>query len=102
MEYLKNIEEKHRSKISKYIELLRAKDGYLDEPISKHIYRKIRELRVDFSNNYYRIFYFAFIGKKIIILHAFLKKTDKTPEREIIIAINRYDNAINNPKIYED
>ena len=62
-EYLASLDEKSRSKIGKYVEYLRLCKGYLDEPYSRHITGKIRELRVDFSHNHYRIFYFTFIGK---------------------------------------
>jgi phage-related protein len=101
-EYLRKLEDKHRSKIYKHLEFLRVSRGYIDEPYGKHITGKIRELRVDFSNNYYRILYFTYVEKNIVILHAFLKRTDKTPNREIQIALNRYNDTINNLKIYED
>jgi phage-related protein len=51
----------------------------------------IRELRIHHSSDYYRIFFFAFIGRRFVLLHAFLKKTAKTPEREINIALKRMD-----------
>jgi phage-related protein len=101
-DYLKKIEDKHRSKIYKQLEFLKDSGGYVSEPYGRHIIGKIRELRVDFSNNYYRILYFTYVDKNIIILHAFLKRTDKTPNREIKIALNRYNDIINNSKIYED
>lgn len=49
----------------------------------------IRELRILHSSDYYRIFYFAFTGRKFVLLHAFLKKTRKTPMGEIETAIKR-------------
>ncbi len=49
----------------------------------------IRELRIHHSSDYYRIFYFAFTGRRFVLLHAFLKKTRKTPMRELEIAIKR-------------
>jgi phage-related protein len=101
-EYINSLDEKCRLKIYKYIEYLRSNQGYISEPYSKHIIGKIRELRVDFANNHHRILYFSFINKTIILLSAFTKKTTKTPINEILIAINYYNNAINNPKIYED
>jgi phage-related protein len=84
----------------KYIEFLRENRGHLDEPYSKHIKGKIRELRVDFGKNRHRILYFAFVEKTIILLHAFLKTTAKTPVSEIKKAENNYQNVLNNPKIY--
>src|SRR3989344_2547296 len=89
-EYLDEISDKERAKILKYIEFLREHQGVLDEPYTKHIRDKIRELRVDFGRNRHRIFFFTFIGKNIILLHAFLKHTAKTPEAEIVIALNRH------------
>ena len=101
LEYIKRLSEKERSKIYKYVEFLREHQGVLDEPYSKHIRGKIRELRVDFGKNRHRIFYFTFVGKNIIILHAFLKKTQKTPISEVKKAENMYHNIINNPRSYE-
>jgi len=100
IEYLEKIGKKEKAKILKYIEFLKMNDGYLDEPYSKHIKGKIRELRVDFSKNKHRIFYFTFIKKTIILLHAFLKKTKKTPIKEIKKAKIHLEDVKNNPKLY--
>ena len=100
-EYIGRLNLKERAKVLKYIDFLRQNDGKLDEPYSRHIEGKIRELRVDFHRNRHRIFYFTFIGRKIILLHAFLKKTKKTPQNEISRACNNYLDVINNPKINE-
>jgi phage-related protein len=100
-DYVEHLGEKEQAKILKYIEFLRVSHGYLDEPYSKHITRKIRELRVDFAHNRHRVFYFAFIGKKIILLHAFLKKTAKTPNAEIQKAEAHYQDVLANAKNYE-
>ena len=80
---------------------LRAQKGYLDEPYSRHIRGKIRELRVDFGRNRHRVFYFVFIKKTIILLHAFLKKTNKTPISATRRAEENYQNILKNSKIYE-
>ncbi|MDP3093500.1 MAG: type II toxin-antitoxin system RelE/ParE family toxin [bacterium] len=101
LEYIENLGYKERAKILKYIEFLRGHKGYLDEPYSKHIKGKIRELRVNFSKNRFRIFYFIFIRKTIVLLHAFLKKTERTPVQEIKKAEENYYDVINNPKLYE-
>lgn len=101
LEYIDELPDKEKAKILKYIEFLRERNGVLDEPYSKHIKGKVRELRVDFTRNRHRIFYFTFIGKTIILLHAFLKKTDKTPLLEINKAEENYNNVLNNKKIYE-
>jgi phage-related protein len=101
LDYIENLNEKEKAKVLRYIEFLRENKGYLDEPYSKHIKSKIRELRVDFSKNKHRIFYFSFIKKTIILLHVFLKKTAKTPISEIKKAEENYYNILKNPKTYE-
>ena len=47
------------------------------------------ELRIRHGSNYYRILYFASSGRRFVLLHAFLKKTAKTPKNELEIAQNR-------------
>lgn len=101
LEYMESLDYKEKAKILKYVEFLREQRGYLDEPYSKHIRGKIRELRVGFGRNRFRIFYFTFIRKTIILLHAFLKKTERTPIQEIKKAEENYYDVLNNPKLYE-
>ena len=48
--------------------------------------RKLFEIRIKDRQNIHRIFYFAFTGRRLVLLHGFTKKTDKTPPREIEIA----------------
>jgi len=54
----------------------------LPRPYADIVRGKIRELRVRFGSNSYRLMYF-FYGKHIIMTHGFMKKTDRVPEREI-------------------
>ncbi len=51
--------------------------------------RKLFEIRIKDRQNIHRIFYFASTGRKLVLLHGFTKKTDKTPPREIEIAEGR-------------
>jgi hypothetical protein len=51
MKYIEKTSLKEQNKILGFIELLKISGGYLDEPYSKHIEDKIRELRIDFSKN---------------------------------------------------
>ena len=101
LNYIEKLRAKEQQKILKHIEVLRENDGYLDEPYARHIKGKIRELRIGFSHNKHRIFYFILTGRKIILLHAFLKKTQKTPMSEIKSAENNYYDTLNNKKFYE-
>lgn len=58
------------------------------EPYVKSITgsRKLFEIRLKDRRNIHRIFYFAFTGRKLVLVHGFTKKTEKTPQREIEIA----------------
>lgn len=89
-DYLSDLSNKERMKIDAYLKLLKEHQGYLDEPYARHIAGKVRELRVDFARSRHRIFYFTALGQRIILLHAFFKKTPKTPDREIEKALERY------------
>ncbi|MHB8829155.1 MAG: type II toxin-antitoxin system RelE/ParE family toxin [Syntrophales bacterium] len=47
------------------------------------------ELRLKADEGIARLFYCTMVGKKIVMLHQFIKKTDKTPLREIETARRR-------------
>lgn len=67
------------NKIRDYIKTLREYGTRAGEPFVKHINGEIWELR-PLKN---RILFFAYDGKQIILLSHFIKKTQKTPQREI-------------------
>ena len=90
LDYIKKLPKKDKVKIAAYIIFLRDQDGYINEPYGRYICSGIRELRVEFSHSRHRIFYITVERKKIILLHAFLKKTRKTPKREIERALNNF------------
>jgi len=101
LEYIEKLSLKETAKVFKYIDFLKDNKGILDEPYSRHIKSKIRELRIDFSKSKHRIFYVVIIEKKIILLHSFLKKTKKTPEQEIIKALNNFEDYKINKNLVE-
>ncbi len=47
------------------------------------------ELRLKAAAGIARVFYCTMVGKKIMVLHQFIKKTDKTPARELATARRR-------------
>ena len=54
----------------------------------KHLEDGIYEIRIEFGGNIYRIFCFFDDAKLVILLHAFQKKSQKTPGKEIERAKN--------------
>lgn len=49
----------------------------------------VEELRVRDRSGIYRVFYYTKVADSVLIFHAFAKKTQKTPPREIALAHKR-------------
>lgn len=79
--------DKIRSKFFKLLTVLKEHGPNLKRPYSDMLRDGIRELRVGFGGDTYRALYFFFVGRNIIITHAFMKKTDKVPPQEIELAL---------------
>ncbi len=47
------------------------------------------ELRLKATEGIARVFYCTLLGKRIVVLHQFAKKTEKTPQRELDLARRR-------------
>ena len=52
-------------------------------------HRKLWELRIKRPSGAVRLFYFAHTSRRFVMLHAFWKKSQKTPRRELQIADRR-------------
>lgn len=66
----------------------------LGMPHTKAIDGGLFELRVKGKEGIARVFFCAKIGKKIIMLHSFVKKSQKTPRKELKIAKVRMSEVI--------
>ncbi len=73
------------------IEQLRLRNVQARKPLVDHIEGKIWELREESQTNIYRLLYFLASGRRIVFLHGFQKKTQRTPRRDIDIAQQRLD-----------
>ena len=58
----------------------------LGEPHTKAFGDGLFELRLKGAEGIARVFFCTLVGKRIVMLHGFIKKTDKTPAREREIA----------------
>lgn len=87
-DFLDNLPVKHHAKALRDIDVLEKYGTTLTEPHVKHIKGKLWELRIKSASDISRIFYFVPVGKKIVLLHGFVKKAQKTPNREIETANN--------------
>ena len=68
----------------------------LGMPHTKSIDNGLFELRVKGKEGIARVFYCTKVGKRIVILHVFVKKTQKTPKKELKLAIHRMKEVVNN------
>jgi phage-related protein len=59
------------------------------EPYVKPLRRKLWEIRLRGRGGIGRVLYVTASGRRIVFLHAFLKKTRKTPESAIRLALAR-------------
>jgi phage-related protein len=98
-EFLDSLSPKLNAKALRDIDILAEKGRGLREPYSKHIISGLFELRTQFSGDIARIFYFFYIGDKIILVNGFIKKTQKTPEEELAKAFRyKVDYERRNPR----
>jgi phage-related protein len=61
----------------------------LGMPYTRSIGNGLFEIRARGAEGIARAFFCALIGRRIVILHGFIKKTQQTPEKEISIARKR-------------
>ena len=85
-EFLRGLDPKMRVKAVNSIALLEEFGYQLREPNSKALEDGLFELRIKFASDITRIFYFFRVGNRIVLTNGFVKKTQKTPEREMQLA----------------
>ena len=61
----------------------------LGEPHTKAMGGGLFELRLKGAEGIARVFYCALIGKRIVMLHSFVKRSPRTPQQELEVARSR-------------
>lgn len=87
-----NILKLPKSLLARYlrtINLVEIFGANLGEPHTKAFGNGLFELRLKGREGIARVFYCTVIGKEVIMLHSFIKKTQKTPKKELDIAQSR-------------
>ncbi|MFV3130727.1 type II toxin-antitoxin system RelE/ParE family toxin [Niveispirillum sp. KHB5.9] len=59
------------------------------EPYVKHLEGKLWEMRMKGKDGIARAVYVTASGRRVVVVHVFVKKTQRTPRREIDIALKR-------------
>ena len=82
-EFLLSLDKKMRAKMADTISILQDNGYELREPYSKHLSEGIFELRAKVGSDITRVLYFFYVERHIILTNGFIKKTQKTPPKEI-------------------
>lgn len=91
-EFLKSLPIKIRGRFDAYLLHLKGSGGDLEGvPFRKLHGYPLEEIRVKESRNLHRVIIKVHIRDKVVVLHGFTKKEgQKTPEKELKIAYERY------------
>jgi phage-related protein len=79
IEYLDGLVARDRARVARYLELVREFGPRLAMPHARHLDGGLWELRP----GAHRVIYAAVASERVVLLHAFRKKSQKTPRREI-------------------
>ncbi|MGI0014030.1 MAG: type II toxin-antitoxin system RelE/ParE family toxin [Nitrososphaera sp.] len=93
-DFLDSLDLKTRARFRWSMEQLQLRNVQAREPLVRHLEGNLWELREESRTNIYRIVYFFFTGRRIIFLHGFQKKTQRTPRQELEIAKQRYHDFV--------
>lgn len=85
-EFIRKLNPKMKAKVFKVLDILEKDGPMVRFPYSEHLQDGIFEIRVKQASDITRVLYFFWMGRKIILTNGFIKKTQKTPVREINLA----------------
>lgn len=88
-DYIHVLSSDERDKCFEYIAYLEEM-GEVRRPVGDYLGQKLYELRPKQT----RIIYFFMLKDHAVLLHAFRKKTNRVPDREIQIALKRMNDFI--------
>ena len=82
--------EDMRAKLARIAELIEEKGlERMGEPHVKHVEGRLWEMRLQGRSGISRALYVTAVGRRVVIVRVFTKKTEKTPRREIDLALFR-------------
>jgi phage-related protein len=79
-----------RASFQRIVELIQSHGlERVREPYVKHLEGPLWEIRMKGKSGIARAIYVTAVGKRIVVVHVFRKKTHTTPRREITTALKR-------------
>ena len=73
----------------RYAERMERYGPDLGMPHTRAMGEGLFELRLKVAEGILRVFYCTLVGRRIVMLHQFIKKSEKTPRKELEIARTR-------------
>ena len=102
LEFILGLNPKQQAKIYREIDLLEKFGNELHYPhvdtIKGKKYKDLWELRIEFASNIFRIFYFLSQNNNAVLLHGIVKKKQKTPKKELDVALERKNEYLRKEK----
>ena len=84
--FIQDLTEKEQQKVKYGLLLLKSQDK-VSARFVKYIRNELYELRTSYNGNIFRVFFIFDDGNVVVLFNGFQKKTQKTPESEIELAI---------------
>ncbi len=87
---VESLPEDMRARLARIAKLI--EDNGLErvvEPHVKHVEGRLWEMRLKGRSGISRALYVTAVGRRVVIVRVFVKKTEKTPRREIEMALSR-------------
>ncbi len=99
-DWLDGLTKKDRRKCLERIERLREEGHELDRPFAAYLKDGIYELRVKSGNVNYRMLYFFYQGRAVVISHGLVKKIRKIAPQDIERAVERKSEFKSDPEVH--
>ena len=85
-DFIQSLTEAEARKVFYVIDMLKTQER-INSKFVKYLRDEIYELRVEHNGNIFRVFFIFDEGNVVMLFNGFQKKTQKTPQREIDMAI---------------
>jgi len=87
-EWLRSVDEEDRRTIGQ--DIATAEFGWpVGMPVCRSLGQGLYEIRSNISDRRIARVIFAVVGEHMVLLHAFVKKTQKTPKTDLALAVRR-------------
>jgi phage-related protein len=87
---VEGLPEDMRARLARIANLIEEKGlERVGEPHVKHVEGRLGEMRLKGRSGISRALYATSAGRRVVIVRVFVKKTEKTPRREIELALSR-------------